>query len=358
MSKKILEIEKNVLITSECWNYYKFAIIQTIPGFEYWLTNHMKVFLEQGGRAVFGENGTMYPISYFFDLLEFKDGNILSINPNSIIEFLLNKIDANEYIIIDLNYDKIKDHNATTFRLHETLIYGYDFEKKEFITPILEGDIFKESHVAFEAVEKAYGDAWNYYKNDLQRLINRRHWFYGLTTIIKKEKYYNSNAVYDIISKFNNEANNFVYTRKKLGGSDEQKFYTGIVCLDILAKIILDKLDNGDLSDLDVLKQSCLKLYEYQNLLVKSIALLKKCNFISTESTVYIDLYERCFNRLKATVLMFDKYSITCDKSILLRISDRLHEIYVCEQEIIPRLISTINDQYLKSELKNYILTE
>ena len=44
MMKKILKVEKNPLILSECWTYYKFSIIQTMPNFYPWLTNHIKVY--------------------------------------------------------------------------------------------------------------------------------------------------------------------------------------------------------------------------------------------------------------------------------------------------------------------------
>ena len=66
--KKRLEIAKDVMITSECWSYDKFAIMQTSPRFDVWLASHMNIYMEENGGVVFGTPGQLYPMSYFSDL--------------------------------------------------------------------------------------------------------------------------------------------------------------------------------------------------------------------------------------------------------------------------------------------------
>ena len=60
--KKILNISNDTLVNSECWTYYKFAIMQNSKSFDVWLTNHMELYIEQNGNAVFGYDGMMYPV--------------------------------------------------------------------------------------------------------------------------------------------------------------------------------------------------------------------------------------------------------------------------------------------------------
>ena len=47
--KKTLTICEKPIITSECFTYYKMAIIQTIPNYEAWLINRFKLFIDEDG---------------------------------------------------------------------------------------------------------------------------------------------------------------------------------------------------------------------------------------------------------------------------------------------------------------------
>lgn len=54
MDMKILDVCSNPLITSECWTYYKFAVMQTSDYFDVWLTNHMDLYIDQNGTLTSG----------------------------------------------------------------------------------------------------------------------------------------------------------------------------------------------------------------------------------------------------------------------------------------------------------------
>ena len=63
-----LQLSKEVFINSECWTYYKFAVMQTSDYFETWLTNHMELYIDQNDSAVLGNDGMMYPLSYYGEI--------------------------------------------------------------------------------------------------------------------------------------------------------------------------------------------------------------------------------------------------------------------------------------------------
>lgn len=79
INEKILNISNDLLINSECWTYYKFAIIQTSDYFETWLTNHMDLYIDQNANAIFGNDGMMYPLSYYSDILNIGEKHILDV---------------------------------------------------------------------------------------------------------------------------------------------------------------------------------------------------------------------------------------------------------------------------------------
>ena len=191
--EKILEISKDVIINSECWTYYKFAVMQTSTFFDVWLTNHMELYIDQNGNAIFGNDGMMYPLSYYGDLLNIKEENLLDIPAEQVVGFLIKQINSGNYVILDLNYKRILFPDTDEFHLHETLVYGYDLENKEFIVPIIKNGAFRESRVSFEVLVKSYQECFNYYQKDSNRLFDRRLWFLGITIIKLKNDYDNAN---------------------------------------------------------------------------------------------------------------------------------------------------------------------
>ena len=139
MIEKILPIEIKPMVTSECWTYYKFAILQTVNNFDYWLSTHMSIYMDNNGRVLFGENGSFYPLSYYNDILKIGEEKYGSISQNDIVDFLISEIDKGNYIILDVNYNKIANRSREVFRFHETLVYGYNKKDKVLLCPKLYG---------------------------------------------------------------------------------------------------------------------------------------------------------------------------------------------------------------------------
>ena len=86
-----LPIKIRPVITSECWTYYKLAIMQTSPEFVPWTVNHMRMYTEFTAHSAYGDDGTIYTLEHFNDFLEIEDGNLMSVGENDIIDYLVNK---------------------------------------------------------------------------------------------------------------------------------------------------------------------------------------------------------------------------------------------------------------------------
>lgn len=350
MSKKILKINANPLITSECWTYYKMAVMQTVTSFDMWIANHMAIYMNENGSAVFGNNGYMYPLSYFCDILEIKEKDVYSVSSKEIVQYLVEQIDKGYYIILDLNYKKLYDSDSQKFWLHETLIYGYDTEKEVFFTPLLKSGSFKEVQVKFKTLCKAYDDSINYYLSDENRKFNRRLWFFGITLLKPKKNYKNTNALYDFINKVRSEKEGHFYERKSLENSQTYIFYTGLSCLKKLAQMINNYIDaekrNED--NLKLYKKTCLKLYQNQNIILYSMNwFLKKTNSSGKDINLILNEYSSCCEHMSNNVWLFMKYYISREDGILLRIAKSLDDLYSKERDILERFILEATKAYI-----------
>ena len=158
-------------IISECWTYYKFAIMQTSEFYPEWLLSHIQLVTYSNGRCVFGSDDQFYPLSYFNDILDIEDGNLNSVTPSEITTYLKKMIFNGKYIVLDLNFFKIYNIQQEGFHLHETLIYGYDDEEEIFFTTLICKEGMVEAKISFKTIEKAYNDVYQYYENDVSRFL-------------------------------------------------------------------------------------------------------------------------------------------------------------------------------------------
>lgn len=67
----------------------------------------MKLYIDQYGNAVFGNDGMMYPLSYYSDILNISEKHIFDVPAEKVVNFLIKQIDSGNYVILDLNYKRI-----------------------------------------------------------------------------------------------------------------------------------------------------------------------------------------------------------------------------------------------------------
>lgn len=357
MVRKLLQVEKTPMITSECWSYYKFAVMQTTNYFDMWLASHMNIYM-QNDSVIFGE-GSRYPLSYYGEILEISEQGIHLVSEKEISQFLIDQIDNGYYIILDMNINKLYDSASMDFRMHETLIYGYDTKCKRFLTPLLLNGTFKEKSVSFESVEDSYKDILNYYRQNVGRLFSRRDWFAPITLIKPKYNYDNMNVYYDFITKLKLELDGNIHTvYKGIKDSRDKKtsvIYMGLSIVQRLAQI----LQQEALCSVEEIQKNyqrnylgCLKLYEHQNIICRSMQwFLDTIDNDCEKLQVLVEKYGLCCEKLRLNVSLIQKFYFTKDSQLLLRIADTLEEILPVEQEILEEFVKTAPEVYIRKRL-------
>lgn len=64
---------------------------------------------------------------------------------NEICQYLVEHINQSEYIVLDLNYEKLYDDTTNYVRLHETLIFGYDLNERFLPFSLVKLNFFNEN---------------------------------------------------------------------------------------------------------------------------------------------------------------------------------------------------------------------
>ena len=360
MALKILPIVKKPFITSECWTYYKLSIIQTLPVIDLWLANHMKIYTNQYGDAFYGDAGKLYPLSYFSDILDMGEKSIFDVSSNDIIDFIIREIDKGNYLIMDVNYNKLRASNSSSFWFHETLIYGYDTDTQEFITPLLSNQSFKETRISFQVIKDSYEDILDFYTQNKEAFFDRRSYFFPITILRPKHNYTNANACYDFVAKLRYELTGMMYTEQQYsssGNSEETYTYcTGLSCMTYFVNIMQDLFKSLDETQ-DMPERycsTCLKLYENQNMLLHSMKWFANEHAKGSKPLEeLIKQYENCCNTMYNNVLLFYKYLLNRNNRIIERIINSLNRIYDREKELLEKIIPLITKLYTEQLYSN-----
>lgn len=358
--EKILPIEIKPMVTSECWTYYKFAILQTVNSFDYWLSTHMAICMDNNGRVLFGENGSIYPLSYYSEILSVSEKKYGSISKSDIIDFLICEIDKGNYVILDVNYNKIANRSREVFRFHETLIYGYNKKEKVFYSPILSNGIFRQEKISFDCMAESYGDAVLHFMNNMdeRQRFNRRQYFCGITIITPQEVRWFSNIYYDFISRMSSIISKRVFITETYGLNIETKqigkYYTGLSCFLKLSELIeINSETENALRWFNIADLSCVKLFEYRNMIIRKmkwyVSAFKEPN---KEMIELIETYEDLNDEMKNIMLMNEKCYYSRNIEILKRIGIKLKSIYETDHELIEQFLEHARKMYTSGLLE------
>ena len=94
---RYLPLELNAIIQSECWTYYKIAILQKQPYFDFWLSTHMNSYINNKFESEYGELGRKYDLNYYSNVFDIEEIDIKSMNESNIVDFLIHCIDLKKY---------------------------------------------------------------------------------------------------------------------------------------------------------------------------------------------------------------------------------------------------------------------
>lgn len=187
--KKILPIKIDNYFITECWSYFRFAIIDAYPELTSWkFQNYNNIFSDNKGDIFYGRKDEIYDqFRCYNEVLLSKGYSNNSILEDDIINFLKEQINNDSYVLLECNYSRL--FNEEDFTIHEILLYGYDDEKKVFYSPIIQNNqIWKVEAIEYEKIYKSYRDIRlnNKYKNIL---LYKRFYHYPITVLTPKRSY-------------------------------------------------------------------------------------------------------------------------------------------------------------------------
>ena len=330
-------------IVSECWTFYKMVVIQTHPRIEEWFASkRLDVFLSENGvHSCFGENGEMYPLSYFGDILQISE--VQEPKPGDILDRIEREIDEGRYIIIYLNFTTLlndTEHEAPY--IHEVLIYGYDETKRIFYC----ANGGKEYEIVYDLLLENYTSVWELFRESPELRYSRRMWYFLVTRISLNIDYRNDNACYDFLRKIEREWK--VGTVIKNGYSKQGErgdpivYHCGIYTLLALRhKLIQMATLSPEAEEHHTYSLILLKFCEHRSILLRSMAwFLHHTGFLNAEETAVpmrtcYAQYEECVSQMKKIHSLSLKYSQTGDTAIYLRIIDYLQAQYALEYEAL-----------------------
>ena len=362
MKKLPLKVDSYVM--SECWTFYKLAIIQTHPDYHEWLAGHMSVVMLDDYNTLFGDQYGTFPTEYFNDILCYEEIDVSSFDPDSVIDVFKKEIDNGGYIIFDCNFNGFYGpFEEGSHDIHETLLYGYnDEDKTMFTTEIIQGK-FCEAQMPYSDIIKGYKQTLEYFSEKPKEIYYRRNWFYPVTRITLKDKLYCVDPVYKLIRKLNSEYEGGKCTRTYMndsGAKETHEYYHGMG----IVEQILDICKTALKEDIGLYnKQSgrisgaYIKLHEHGIMIMDSVKwAYDKMNINSKESKELYDRYAETVDLLQMLYLLCFKYRFNNKASLLESIAQKTEQCLVESRQALKALEEFLLDEYVKYNSAKIVL--
>ena len=335
-----LPIKTEASITSECWTYYKLSIIETSVDANKWLASHLELYYDNNFNAYLGKFNSLFNLDYYSEILEYKEIAIEKIDPELIIEIIINELEQGNYIAVYL------PHPIQV--IHEIVIHGFDKNQKLlFYNGLVQGK-FKEIAITFDDFKSEHDKVYIYLKSHPFSRVVTSWYFFPITRLHLKE-YKDDMCLLRAIKKLTNE-----YDGKKIKISnpisdtnEENTYYTGLGCLigfeERLTEYVKDQkyIKNDIFFDLSVkLVNTLFKFYEYYKNIYNTM------KWISSELCGDLMLindivrFEHTLKDLNISYMLAIKYAQTENWSTFYNLQKKYNGIY---QSFKDSLISFCN---------------
>lgn len=130
----------NAGIQTECWTFYKVAILSAYPQFIPWLNQHCNnLFLTGNFQLAYGENCRLYDQYRYFEqvlCVEEADCTLLDTEEDA-LWYIKDKLSHQEYILLECDFTGT-DIEGDWQLVRECLIYGMDTQNQTVYVPYLQ----------------------------------------------------------------------------------------------------------------------------------------------------------------------------------------------------------------------------
>ncbi len=364
--KRKLPIEIDSIIKSSCSMFYRMAIIQTLPNYQSWLAVNMNGFVEANGDAKYGEYCEEYRPSFFQSVFNISEKFQADLSNDSIIDYIISSIDRGIYIILYLDYDKIQCgcNSSGKSWYHETLLYGYDDEKKIIYSPVIIDNTFKEKEVPYEDIKIAYSNSKHYFASRPDYAFSKNQWYHIITEIKPKKIQVPPNVYYEYLNRLKREYNGGLID-KYIFNNDEEPLrqvkmrdedfvhekgcFFGLAILPAISTLLRRYAREEEYGSL-----RCLLIENAVKYLLERLLILREGMYWFVEdrqlkNNPFIEKISINFQELiiiaERNVFLMEKYLIRKNFDIFERIADNIDEYYPIEKEMLNELINVVEQE-------------
>lgn len=346
-----LPIKTDASITSECWTYYKLSVIETSPDANAWLASHMELYFDKNYNAFFGKYDAPFNLDYYNEILEYEEIDIDKINPDNIIEIIIEEIKLGNYIVVYLT--------NPVQAIHEIVIHGFDTERELlFYNNLIDGK-FKETSISFDDFICEHNKVYDFFRmNPFSRVVTS--WYFFPITRLRLKKYKDDLCLLRAIKKLTNELNGKKLVIANLHSNENEEYahYTGLACLvgfeHRLGEYIKDqRFIKGEIFfDLSKrLTDTLFKFYEYYSNICGtmewiSIELNGKLTLLP-----YISEFKNSLLLLKKIYMMAIKFSLTENWDVFLKLFEQYKYLYELLKKSIDLFCNEANRLLFEKEI-------
>lgn len=350
-SMKKLPITYSNQPSGECWTFYKFAILKSYTIAEPWLATHIEFYINENMCGGYGNaDCDYYRMCYYSDILSMARIPVSEITADTIIHTLCNEIDKEHYIVLYLDFNQL--HGKQGVFLHELLIYGYNKEKGVFYCPRVYNGAFKEVEISFDALTLAYKSSQEYYLQDGWKLLSKRSYYFGITSISMRHDYKNDNFIADYIDKLDHEIHGrqIVQTDLSVNNLKDRVCYTGTACFKGLSNCIKTYISNNLTSEILIKRmiRTMKMMYDYRILFLSSMDwfVVKIGGDVDSKFIKIRNQYKECSIEVQRNYIMLCKYLQTANIHLLESVELSLNILYSKEIEILSEYRELIFPYY------------
>lgn len=364
MAEKKLPIVIDNYVKSECWTQLLLSIIQTSEHAPAWIASHIGIIGLDDMSCWYGNLSKIFSYRDTLDILNFEEVNIWNVTPDSVIDFLHEEIDKENYIVLEL---KRKSNNKKGYWIHEQLIFGYDDDKKVFYGSILNNKTgsFIEISITYDELVATYSDSYEHFKNPCNKddFIFWSRSNFLVSRISLRSDYVPHGCEYDLMQSIVIEADGKEYTSIQYDSDkniiSDRKMYTGVACL-LAAEQYMDKLWNErhfvdkdtDIEYNDLfgrlsfkLAKDFYKLYEHRIIILNSLRWFYTATEVKDySSSLNMAEYEQCCKDMEKFYNIALKFNRSRDWKVLEKLINVFKQHHKREFEVLNKLVEEIKD--------------
>ncbi|MCI8610501.1 MAG: hypothetical protein HFH11_10140 [Dorea sp.] len=339
--KKTLPIKVNASIQTECWTYNKLCILETSPYSDAWISSNFGIYMDPEYLVCLGRINTTFYLNEFSNILEISEMDYWKNTPNTIVGTIEAEIQKGNYLVIYLMLS-VEEHT-----IHEFVFYGFDSEKHELYTLMLNQGTFKKKTVSYDWFITHYKNLYDYHLYNPDNIAWFGSNFFPITKIKVRDDFNDSICFVEAMRRFNEELLGKRILISNPITSTEEQYLTGIECINGISLRVKEYIRDQQFIKGNTLKKlsfemqrNVCKLYEHHCVVNKSMKWIMKQ--VETTDEHYIQLHWNLCERMKKLAMLSMKFDITGNWDILNKMDKGLENLYDAVKDSLCGFIDSV----------------